>query len=176
MDLQELVEIIDTMIVQHDYPGFEPRALNLGLPQRAVAAPAKVFGQGLSCDNIYVQLAALRWFQVRPGLVKTYAKSISNLLESADCYVRAEAIKTIERAGLADRDTLTKVTAKLKDSDEMVRKGAAKAAGKLFGQVENLDDEFLTALRAAAQDPDEQVRWKAQKALRKLGAYSSSSS
>jgi len=175
MDLQELVDIIDTMIVEHDYPGFEPRALNLSLPQRALAAPAKVFGQALSYDNIYVQLAALRWFQTKPGLTKSYLKGISSLLESDDRFVRAEAIKTIERASLADSDTLTKVAAKLKDSEDMVRKAAAKAAGKLFGQVENLDDELLIALRAAAQDPDEQVRWKAQKALRRLGAYSSSS-
>jgi hypothetical protein len=176
MDLQELVDIIDTMIVEHDYPGFEPRALNLSLPQRALAAPAKVFGQALHHDNIFVQLAALRWFQARPGLVKSHSKAITALLESDDSFVRAEAIKTMERAGLADGDNLTKLAAKLKDSNEMVRKAAAKAAGKLFGQVEKLDDDLLIALREAALDPDEQVRWKAQKALRKLGAYSSSSS
>ena len=171
MELENLVEIVETMIVQHDYPGFEARALNLGLPHAALEAPAKVFGEALKHQNIFVQLAALRWFQARPGLIKSYLNGVVNLLHSNDEYVRMEATKTLERSGTTKPEAINKVSVLLKDQNDMVRKAAAKALGKLLSKEPSADEAIIAALREAANDPDEQVRWKAQKALRRLGAY-----
>jgi hypothetical protein len=172
MNLEELADIVDTMIIQHDYPGFEPRALILGLPSEAVNAPAKVFGQALGHDSIYVQLTALRWFQVHNGVVKNYLPRLLDLLASTDEFVRVEAARTIERANLNDPKTLLALAASLKDPQEMVRTAAAKALGKLLSKAPVQNPDIVAALKEAAADPDEQVRWKAQKALRKMGAYS----
>jgi len=172
MNLEELADIVDTMIIQHDYPGFEPRALNLGLPSEAVNSPAKVFAQALGHDSIYVQLTALRWFQVHNGVVKNYLPRVLDLLKSNDEFVRTEAARTIERANATEPETLVALAASLKDPQEMVRTAAAKALGKLLSKASVQNPDIVAALKEAAADPDEQVRWKAQKALRKLGAYS----
>jgi HEAT repeat protein len=172
MNTEELADVVETMIIQHDYPGFEPRALILGLPQDAVNSPAKVFAQALRHESIFVQLAALRWFQVHPGVVKNYLPHVIELLKSKDEYVRLEGARTLERGGAMEPSAHLALAACLKDSEEMVRTAAAKALGKLLSKAAVPDPEIVAALKEAAADPEEQVRWKAQKALRKLGAYS----
>jgi hypothetical protein len=172
MNLAELVETIETMIVLHDYPGFEVRGLILGLPEEALKSPAKVFGEALQYDNIFVQLASLRWFQGRPGMARNHAAHVVALMAHPDEWVRAEAIKTLGRAGVRDDSIVVRISSLLKDPDEMVRQEAAKACGKLLSKSPEKNDEVIASLRAAALDPNEKVRWKAQKALRILGAYS----
>jgi HEAT repeat protein len=173
MNIEELADVVETMIIQHDYPGFEPRALILGLPLDAVNSPAKVFSQALRHESIFVQLAALRWFQVHPGVVKNYLPLVVDLLKSEDEYVRLEGAKTLERGNAIEPAPLLALAACLKDPKEMVRTAAAKALGKLLSKADDAPDpNIVAALKEAAADPDEQVRWKAQKALRKLGAYS----
>jgi HEAT repeat protein len=172
MTLEELVDLVETMIVQHDYPGFEPRALNLGLPEKALKSPAKVFGQALKYKSIYVQLASLRWFQERPSMTKTYLTNVLELLEHNDEWVRLEAVRTLERANIGDDKVVVKICSLLKDTSSMVRQEAAKALGKLLERSTEKNEQVISWLREAAQDPDRTVRWKAQKALRKLGAYS----
>jgi len=172
MDIEELADVVDTMIVQHDYPGFEPRALILGLPLDAVNSPAKVFAQALKHENIYVQLAALRWFQLHTGVVKNYLPTVVHLLNSEDEFVRMECARTLERGNADDAHALSALALCLKDPNEMVRTATAKALGKLLAKAASQDPSIVAALKEAACDPHEQVRWKAQKALRKLGAYS----
>jgi HEAT repeat protein len=175
MELKELADLVDTMIVQHDYPGFEPRRLHLGLPPAALQASTDVYVAGLKHESVFVQLASLRWFQSHVGLAKKHLPQILELLQASDEYVRAEAAKTIERAGSASETVLLALRSCLADDDSMVRSGAAKAIGKLMSKSSEVNPELISALRAAANDPQEQVRRKAQKALRKVGAYRNSS-
>lgn len=172
MNLEQLVETIETMILQHDYPGFEARALNLGLPEEALKSPTKVFAAALKYDNVFVQLASLRWFQGRPGMARNQTGALVALLAHADEWVRSEAIKTLERANVQDTDVIVKISSLLKDPNEIVRQEAARACGKLLAKSGNKNGEVIASLRIAATDPNEKVRWKAQKALRLLGAYS----
>jgi HEAT repeat protein len=176
MDLGQLADTVDTMIIQHNYPGFEPRALKLGLPLAAVNSSPKVFGAALQHKSVYVQLAALRWFQSHPGLVKGYSTTILKLLQEDDEYVRLEAIKTLECGGITDSAALHSLGLQLKDRDHLVRTAAAKALGKLLAKSDERNPEILALLKEAAADSEEQVRWKAQKALRKLGNYAGSNS
>jgi hypothetical protein len=172
MNLEQLVDTIETMILQHDYPGFEARSLNLGLPEEALKSSAKVFAQALKYDSVFVQLASLRWFQARPGMARNQTEAIVTLLVHPDEWVRAEAIKTLERANVQDTGIIVKISSLLKDPSEMVRQEAAKACGKLLSKSSSKNGEVIASLRVAATDPSEKVRWKAQKALRLLGAYS----
>lgn len=173
MNLAQLVELIETMIVQHDYPGFEARSLNLGLPEDAMKSSAKVFGEALQYDNIFVKLAALRWFQGRAGMASNHVRNVEQLLTHPDEWVRTEATKTLERAGIKDVEVVVKISSLLNDPSDMVRQEAAKACGKLLAKSSNKNSEVIASLRkAAAGDSNEKVRWKAQKALRRLGAYS----
>jgi HEAT repeat protein len=173
MELSDLAEIVDNMIVQHDYPGFEVRALKLGLPEEALKMHAKVFVQALGHESIYVKLAALRWLQERPGVAKSYVKAIAGLLDNSDEWVRMEAVRTIERINAPSEEAALKIAQLLTDSNVEVRKTAAKALGKICAKRFNKNEVIVTSLRDAASDDDSQVRWKAQKALRQIGEYDS---
>jgi HEAT repeat protein len=175
MNVEGLAEIVERMIIEHDYPGFEPRALKLGLPQAAVNAPVKVFGAALMYNNVFVKLAALRWFQDNPKIIRSFIENVLMLLDDSDDWVRFEALRTLERNMSSDAKTINKVASLLKDPNEMVRKEAAKVCGKLVSKTTERDEAVVNLLLEAAQDPSEQVRFKAQKALRRIGAYSGSS-
>ena len=172
MNLAQLVETIETMILQHDYPGFEARALNLGLPEEALKSSSKVFAQALKYDNVFVKLASLRWFQGRAGMTRNHKSEVVALLEDADDWIRTEAVRALERGNIRDGEIIVKISSLLKDKSDMVRQEAAKACGKLLLKSSDKYGEVVASLRVAATDPIEKVRWKAQKALRLLGAYS----
>ncbi len=171
MDLDTLADIIDKMVVEHDYPGFEPRSLKLGLPEAAVQAPARLFAQALGHPSVYVKLTALRWFQEHPGMIKQFVNAVTGLFEHSDEWVRMEAVQTLERLHNPSEEHALKLSKLLSDSNLMVRKAAAKATGKICLKINCTQPEIIESLRHAAEDADDQVRWKAEKALRKLGAY-----
>jgi HEAT repeat protein len=171
MDLDALANIIETMVLQQDYPGFEVRSLKLGLPEKVLKAPKKIFAQALDHNNIHVKLAALRWFQERPGAAKSYTKSIAGLLGDNDEWVRLEAIRTLESLSTATNELAMKVIPLLRDQNVEVRKSAAKALGKISSKARPENDTVIDSLKAAACDRDAGVRFKAQKALRRLGYY-----
>jgi hypothetical protein len=172
MNLAQLVDTIETMILQHDYPGFEARALNLGLPEDALKSSPKVFAEALKYDNVFVKLASLRWFQGRAGMTRNHKSDVVALLEDPDEWVRTEAVRTLERGNISDDKIIVKISSLLTDASDMVRQEAAKACGKLLVKSSDKYGEVVALLRIAAADPNEKVRWKAQKALRQLGAYS----
>ncbi len=176
MNVEALALIVERMIIEHDYPGFEPRALKLGLPQTAVNSPAKTFAQALLYDNVFVKLASLRWFQEHPKIVQSYIENVLILLQDSDDWVRFEALRTLERNRSSEPSVIAKVASLLKDPSEMVRKEAAKVCGKLIAKTSERPVAIVNLLLQAAEDPNEQVRFKAQKALRRIGAYSGSSS
>lgn len=172
MELKDLAEIVDNMIVQHDYPGFEVRSLKLGLPEEVLKMHAKVFGQALGHESVFVKLAALRWFQDRPGVAKSFVKPIAGLLDNKDEWVKMEAARTIERVSSPPEDAAVKIAYLLSDPDVEVRKTAAKALGKICSRKSNNKNEVIVkSLHDAASDEDAGVRWKAQKALRQIGEY-----
>lgn len=167
MDVRELVEIVETMAVQHAYPGFDVRSLKLGLPAAAVNSPAKLFAQALKQESALVKLAALRWFWDRDGVTKRYLPAIAACLDDADPWVRLEAARTIGRWGGSDEKLAIRISKLLEDSDTGVREAAATAIWKLGSR----NEEILVSLRKATEDECIEVKWKAQKALRKLGDY-----
>ncbi len=167
MELPELAEIVETMAVQHSYPGFDVRSLRLGLPNAAVKSSARLFVAALKHESPLVRLVALRWFWDRPGDAKRYIKAIVPVLEDPDEWVRLEAVRTIGRTESSDSAIAESTAKRLSDPDVEVRKAAAKACGKLNCKA----DAVIVALRTASEDPDTEVRWKAQKALRQLGVY-----
>lgn len=172
MNLEKLAEVVDDMIIQHDYPGFEPRALILGLPEEINKAPTKVFGDALSHENVFVRLAALRWFQERPGLAKNYMiKHVVRLLNDSDPYVRMETIRLIERATDPNQDMVVKISTLLQDEHLEVQRCAARACGKLCKKLKIKDQTVIEGLQVAANAEDSQLRGKAEKALRKIGVY-----
>lgn len=167
MELNQLIEIVETMALQHSYPGYDVRSLSLGLPESVTRSSSRLFVSALTCPQVLVKLAALRWFYERPGDAKRYVKQISQVLHDPDEWVRLEAARSIGRVSNVDQAIANDVSELLNDADAEVRKAAAKTCGKL-----NCKSEIVIAnLRKAAQDPDTEVRWKAQKALRQLGAY-----
>lgn len=169
-ELENFAAVVEDMILQLSYPGFDERSLKLGLPDALSKLPPKTFGQALKHESIVVRLAALRWFQERPGIAKTHFRPIVDCLEDVDGWVRREAILCLEKLESLDNKTVDELANLLIDRDVEVRKSAAKALGKIGAKTDNIID----ALRQAAEDENHEVRWKAQKALRKLGAYSSS--
>ncbi len=166
MELERLAEIVDDMIVQHDYPGFEPRALKLGLPEEVLHMHTKTFANALGHSSIYVRLAALRWFQERPGMAKSYIGAIVGLLDHEDEYIRIEASRTLERFQTVTGDTLLRIAKLLKDERPNVRKAAAKSLGKLGSRMKQKDGAIIEALQAASTDADPEVRMKVLKAVR----------
>jgi len=167
MDVDQLAEIVETMVLQHAYPGYDVRSLRLGLPTAVVNAPVRVFRAALQNESTVVKLAALRWFWDRPGDAKRCIANISQVLGDADEWVRLEAVRTIGRIGTVEEALAVRVSDLLRDPDPEVRKAAAKTVGKLGCRAEPV----IVALKVASGDPDTEVKWKAQKALRQLGAY-----
>lgn len=170
MDLDHFALLVDDMIVQHDYPGFEPRGLNLGLPEDAQRMPAKTYANALGHQSVYVRLAALRWFQERPGLARSYSSAIVGLFDHADEFIRMEAIRTVERFHEVKLEIIQKIALLLKDEHIEVRKAAAKATGKLASRMKLKDPQILEALQEATKDTDPEVRMKVQKAVRLIEA------
>ncbi|MDZ4834887.1 MAG: HEAT repeat domain-containing protein [Candidatus Melainabacteria bacterium] len=172
MNLEKLAEVVENMIIQHDYPGFEPRALLLGLPDEVTKAPAKVFGDGLRHENVFVRLASLRWFQERPGLARSYMiKVVLPMLKDVDPYVRMETIRLIERATEPNQEMVLQISPLLQDENPEVQRWAARALGKLCKKLKIKDQTIIESLQVAAAAPDSQLRGKAEKALRKIGVY-----
>lgn len=169
MDLEELVQIVDDMACQHDYPGYELRSLNMGLPEAVTRSPAKLFGKAVKHENVLVKLAGLRWFWERPGMISPYLRVISDCLDDGDEWVRMEAIRVLGRLKKLDPELMVRVAGRLKDEAVAVRRAAASACGK-FGAA---SDEVISLLKEAVADKDAEVRGKAAKALRKLGVYAS---
>ncbi len=171
MNVEKLAAVVEDMIVQHDYPGFEPRALKLGLPESITKAPTKVFAQALGHPNVYVKLAALRWFQEKPGLAKNYKNAVLGLLDNEDSFVRVEALHLLERFTEPSKDMVVEVVKRLKDGDADVQRTAARACGKLCKKLKMKDPSVISSLQEAASQGDPQLRGKAEKALRRIGAY-----
>lgn len=167
MEIQEFTEIVETMAMQHDFPGYDVRSLRLGLPQAVVKSPVKLFVEALQQDNVLVKLAALRWYWERPGDAKRCLHSIAQLLADKDEWVRMEAIKVLSRVDKVDETIVVQIAHLLEDPDLLVSQAAAKACGKLGCRAK----EVLVALRMAATHENRELRWKAQKALRQLGEY-----
>jgi len=170
LELDRLAEVVDDLIVQLDYPGFEPRGLRLGLPEEIQRMPTKTFTSALGHTSIYVRLAALRWFQERPGVAKSYLKAICGMLDSSDEFVRMEAIRTVERIHDVSAETVIEISKLLQDENAEVRKGAAKAVGKLGSRLNPKSQAVLDALQAATNDANPEVRMKVQKAVRLISA------
>ncbi|MBS1990721.1 MAG: HEAT repeat domain-containing protein [Cyanobacteria bacterium SZAS LIN-3] len=173
----ELAQFVDDMIIQHDYPGFEPRAFKIGLPEHIVQSPSRLFGDALGNESIYVRIAALRWFQEKTGAIKPYIKAISGLTAHEDPWVRFEASQALERYHHPTVEIATTIAALLKDSEAFVRRGAAKGLAKVLPKLKEnrVKDEELegvvAALKEALADSDGQVRQKAEKALRRGGTF-----
>lgn len=171
MDIEKLANVVDTMIIQHDYPGFEPRGLKLGLPEELEGMSAKTFGNALGHQSVYVKLTALRWFQERPGVAKAHLSSILGLIDSDDEWVRKEAIRTVEKMWKLPAHVGGIVSKCLTDEAVEVRKASAKALGKILKRSVTKDTSVIDALKLATQDKDIEVRFKAQKALRNIGEF-----
>ena len=166
-EVERFAEVVEDMILQLSYPGFDERSLKLGLPDEINKYQPKVYAKALRHESRLVKLAALRWFIERPGMAKSHMRLLSDCLTDQDEWVRKETVQCIERLEGVPEDLLVKVAELLKDGDRNVRKASAKCLGKIGGKSQAVID----ALTAAAEDSDHEVRWKAQKALRKLGAY-----
>jgi hypothetical protein len=183
MDLKEFEDIVENMILQLSYPGFDSRSLNLALPMTANDAPVKLYVQALNSESVNVQLSALRWFQARAGAAKHHYKSVAKLLDNKDSWVRKEATKTLEIAKCIDPEVVSNICALLQDEEQIVRIEAARTLGNLAKELpigkKSLDaialkDTIINALRGVIEDPIPEVSRKAIKALRKLGAFSAS--
>lgn len=166
-ELEKFAAIVEDMIVQLSYPGFDERSLKLGLSDSIGKLPPRTYAEALHHDSVVVKLAALRWFQERPGIAKSHLKVIGDCLKDPDEWIRRETIQCLEKIEKIDETLLADVCTLLSDRDGEVRKAACKALGKIGGKSSSV----IEALQKAAEDADHQVRWKAQKALRKLGAY-----
>lgn len=170
MKLSELEEIVDNIILQHSYPGFESRSLKLSLPLAISQLPASLYLTALNSHNVFVQLFSLRWFQTRPGIARNHAVAVAALLDDRDPWVRLEAIRTLEMSKALADEAILKITSLLTDPDELVRTEAAKACGCI--STPSLEHKIVCALQEASHDPAQSVRRKAVKSLRKLGAFS----
>ena len=171
MNVEKLAEIVDEMIVQHDYPGFEPRALKLGLPDSITKAPAKVFSQAFGHESVFVRLAALRWFQDRPGMAKPAMKAVMGLYEDVDPFVRLEALRLTERYADPTEEMVVRASKLLEDEDVEVQRTAARACGKICKKLKIKEPTVVERLQKAASAPDSMLRGKAEKALRVMGMY-----
>jgi vesicle coat complex subunit len=166
-DLEKFAEIVEDMIIQLSYPDFDERSLKLGLPDSISKLHPKVYCMALKHERPVVRLAALRWFQDRPGIAKSHSKLVIECLDDKDDWVRRETIHCLEKFETVEEPVLAKMSALLSDPDLEVRKSTAKALGKVGGK----STVVIEALQKASEDSNHEVRWKAQKALRKLGAY-----
>lgn len=171
MTLEALAEFVDDMIVQNDYPGFEPRSYKIGLSQELEKGPAKVFGQALGHQSVYVKLVALRWFQERPHYLKPYVRPVLAMTEDEDHWLRMESIMALERLQSPTMEMAEKISPRLFDDEIAVQQVAARALGKIGKRLKLKDGQVVEALNKVAQDGDALVRRKAEKALRKIGLY-----
>jgi hypothetical protein len=171
MNLEQIAELIENMIVQHDYPGFEPRSLNLGLPKEVLRVPAKTFAHALNHKSVFVKLAALRWFQDRPGVTKMFFQNISALLDNQDEWVRLETVKAIAKISPPTNEMALKVSPLLSDQSVAVQKETIRALGKILPRLKKQDEGITDKLRTLSSVQDATVRGKAQKVLRMLGEY-----
>src|SRR5687767_7161466 len=130
MDLDQLVDIVETMALQHSYPGFDIRSLQLGLPDAVTKSPARLFVAALKHENPVVKLAALRWFWERPGDARKHARQIGEVLEDPDEWVRLEAVRALGRLESLEEKIAIEVAKRLADENAEVRKAAAKSCGK----------------------------------------------
>lgn len=186
-DLENLADFVVNMIIQHDYPGFEPRSFRIGLTEDMLKASSRLFNDALGHESVYVRLAALRWFQEKPGAIKPHLPAILGLLDSPDEWVRMEATITLERYQHPTVGIALRVSEQLEDQFPLVRREAAKALGKMLSKIKentnskdaaknakrdaDLEPVFESLKNALRDDQDPQVRQKAEKALRKSGAY-----
>jgi HEAT repeat protein len=186
-DLDTLADFVTNMIIQHDYPGFEPRSFRIGLTEQLLKSSARLYADALGHPSVYVRLTALRWFQEKPGAIKPYLKAILGLLTYSDEWVRMEATITLERYQHPAVSIALAVSEQLEDQYPLVRREAAKALGKMLAKIkENTNSKnaaknaerdlelapIVESLKNALRDDeDAQVRQKAEKALRKSGAY-----
>ncbi len=168
--LEHLSEFIIDTITQSDYPGFEAKAFRLGLPIQYHNAPASLFLKALKSDNIYIQLAALRWFQEKPNQTFSHQDAILNFLKSNDIWLRFEAIKTIERMSSPKENLAVALSPLMLDESAMVKQEAIKAFGKIIRKLKINKPELLTNLEIASQDKNHEVKRKALKALRLIKA------
>lgn len=171
MNIEKLADVVEEMIVQLDYPGFEPRSLKLGLPEELEGMSAKTFASALGHKSVFVKLAALRWFQERPGVAKSHLAAILGLVDAKDEWVRMEAIRTVEKMSKLPANVSGVVSKGLRDQSTEVRKATAKALGKILKRSVTKDASVIDALKEATQDSDVEVRFKAQKALRNIGEF-----
>jgi HEAT repeat protein len=180
-DLESLADFVVNMIIQHDYPGFEPRSFRIGLTEEQMKSSSKLFAEALGHESVYVRLAALRWFQEKAGAIKPHIKAILGLLKHDDEWVRMEVVVTLERYHHPSAEIAQAIVPMLDDEFPLVRREAAKALGKILHKLaENSkgpqSEEILAVVRklkaVMVEDKDAQVRQKAEKALRKSGAYS----
>lgn len=172
MTIKSLAQFVDDMIVQNDYPGFEPRAYKIGLSQDLLKGPAKLFGQALDHDSIYVRLVALRWFQERPQYLKPYIRPVLAMVDSEDHWLRMESIMALERLHQPSEEIAGKVAAHLFDAEIVVQQVAARALGKIGKRLKLKEGVVIDSLTQVARDGDPLVKRKAEKALRKIGVYS----
>ncbi|MBX9948647.1 MAG: HEAT repeat domain-containing protein [Candidatus Obscuribacterales bacterium] len=171
MNLEKLAGVVEELIVQLDYPGFEPRSLKLGLPEELQTMSAKTFASALGHESVYVKLAALRWFQERPGVAKSHLAAILGLIDSSDEWVRMESIRAVEKMWKLPPHVGGVVSKGLTDQSVEVRKATAKALGKILKRSVTKDALVIDALKQATQDSNVDVRFKAQKALRNIGEF-----
>jgi len=177
--IDDLEEFVDNLILQNDYPGFEPRSFRVGLPENFLQAGAKLFSQALGHPNVYVRLCALRIFQDKPGTIKPHLNAIAGLLDHQDPWVRKEAAITLERFPTPDLAMGAKIASQMTDEDVMVRREAAKALGKILSKSKDTGanaaqdkSTIVAALESVMHaDADAQVWQKAEKALRKAGYF-----
>ncbi len=172
MTLEALAEFVDDMIVQNDYPGFEPRSYKIGLSQELLKGPTKVFGQALGHPSVYVKLVALRWFQERPQYLKPYTRPVLAMVDDEDKWLRMESIMALERLHSPTMEMAEQISKRLFDEEIAVQQVAARALGKMGKRLKLKDGEVVEALNKVAQEGDALVRRKAEKALRKIGLYS----
>lgn len=168
-ELAKLAEYVEDTILQLSYPGFENRSFKLGLPDSVSKLPPRTYTLALKHESVLVKLAALRWFQERPGIAKSHLSGIDESLDDKDEWVRLESVHCMEKIENVDQKVLEHLCTMVKDDNVEVRKAVAKALGKIGGKSQTV----VEALQQASEDGDHEVRWKAQKALRKLGAYAS---
>ena len=168
-ELAKFAEYVEDTILQLSYPGFDKRSLKLGLPDSVSKLPPRTYAQALKHESVLVKIAALRWFQERPGIAKSHLSGIEACLDDKDEWVRLESVHCLEKIESVEEKLLEHLCTMVKDDNVEVRKAVAKALGKIGGKSKTA----VEALQKSSEDADHEVRWKAQKALRKLGAYAS---
>ncbi len=165
-NIENLTEFVTSTINETSYPGFESRSFKLGLPLEYNNAPTSLFLLALKSDNIYVQLAALRWFQEKPNQAFSHQEAIMNFLKSNDEWLRFESIKTIQKMHSPKISFAKAISPLIFDESVFVKQEAIKAISKIMVKLKSQDNEILASLEKAALDKDHEVKRKALKAIR----------